>query len=146
MIITLDEHRRELGNRRTGPRIRARAERQLRECFWHGKPYTKVIIMVGLPGAGKSTWAQAHDDDHTVIYDTCNSTVSARARIKLQAGAPRTEMVWIDTPVTECLIRNEDRLKANRVPEHIIRWMARTMEPPGFHEAHKVTRVPGFSH
>lgn len=143
MIITLDDYRRELGNKRTGPRIRARAERELRQCFYPGKPYTKVIIMVGLPASGKSTWAQAHDDDHTVIYDTCCVTAEYRSRVKLQAGAPRTEIVWVDTTLGECLRRNQDRLKANRVPENMIRWMASAFEPPGFHEAHSMIRVPG---
>ena len=53
----------------------------------------KVLMLSGLPGAGKSTWAAANDAPDTVIWDACSLTRPARravlSTIRLRTVAPR---------------------------------------------------------
>jgi predicted kinase len=94
----------------------------------------KVILLLGVPGSGKSTHARRADADDVVVFDGYFGVRARRARaleIARDAGVP-VEAVWIDTPLDECLARNDRRSPDRRVPYEVIRAMAAelTADPP----------------
>ena len=65
----------------------------------------------------------------TVIYDATN--IDRRARKSVMGNLPMVDRficVWIDTPVNECLKRNE--MRERHVPREVIERMNRKFEIP----------------
>lgn len=142
-----------------------------------------LYVPVGIPGSGKSTWAQkqampVHSSDQvrrdfeaqgitdydnamvfakvregvaadlaageSCIYDATNLTEWERKdRISQCPGNVRKVAVMFDTPIEVCMERNSKREGPARVPDDIIRSMAKKFEPitdkEGFDD---VIRVP----
>ena len=135
-----------------------------------------VIMTVGLPGSGKSTWARRYAAEHgfvihssdgvreriygdesvvgdfdevfgilyedvdrslsegrDVIIDNTGLTLRAREVVKTYHDRGfRTVAVVFDTPLGTCLRRNASRDR--KVPEDVIRGMARRMREPSIDE------------
>lgn len=106
----------------------------------------RLVLMVGVPGAGKSTWLAAHGEHGAVYFDATLCGDRARAEFVTLArsmGKP-VEVVWLDTPLAVCLARNAARTPDRRVPEAEVRKMADKLRrfPPHAREGFvRVTRV-----
>lgn len=155
------------------------------------KPEPQLILLIGLPGSGKSTWAQAlqqfsqqqpdapailvstdriratYFGDEAIqgswpivwrvveqqfqqavqliqsgkscytIYDATNAARKQRrlvVQLAHQVGFQTVTGIWIDTPLTLCLTRNQHRDRT--VPEAIILKMQRQLwgAPPNLDE------------
>lgn len=113
----------------TPPRVEA-AHRTCREEFLQAlqdpeKIPARVILLVGAPGSGKSTWANALPDENALIFDaTLNSWPSRKILIE---GARKegfvVEVVTFLTPLSLCLKRNAARSEDRRVPTTVIENM-----------------------
>ena len=143
MIVTLDTHRREMADKRKAPQIRTQAIERIRYSLAHDPAIAELVLVVGLPGAGKSTWAAANDRRDRVIYDACNLTPDRRARVIIAAGSMThtIHMIHIETPLDLCMRRNRDRPFG--VPPDLLAWMARTLIPPTPEEADRITVIRG---
>ncbi len=97
-------------------------------------PGTKVYLMVGAQGSGKSTWARnlARDEPDAIIFDAI--LVRHRERSPIVAAAEARGLpvvaVWFRTPLELCLARNAARPADEVVPEAAVRNVFAAIEPP----------------
>lgn len=90
--------------------------------------FKRAVIMVGLPGSGKSTTAKTIDDEDTLILDSTMTVKSRRekfARVAIANGTPVC-YVFLDTDKETC----KERQKGRRfpVPLEAIERMAKQLE------------------
>jgi len=120
-------------------------ERRVREMLMDPR-YTRLVLLVGVPGAGKSTWLRTGEARDAIYVDATFAIKTHRAPFILlaqQAGKP-AEAVFLDTPFEECARRNALRSPDRMVPEITMeRFRAQLHgEPPTLEEGFaKVTRV-----
>lgn len=93
-----------------------------------------AVVLVGPPGAGKSTWLAANRRPSAVYFDatmTWPPTREQAIRIAREAGRV-VELVVFKTPLEVCLQRNATRPVGRRVPEsQVIRqWHELRDKPP----------------
>lgn len=109
-----------------------------------------VAIMIGIPGAGKSTWAQAHDREGLVIFDACWSHRGRRAAVarQIRSASKRAIAVWIRTPLDLCRDRNDGRPPWRRVPDAALSraYLALRECPPVMAEGWSRVLVQDVSH
>jgi predicted kinase len=111
----------------TSDRVKAAWDRS-REAFaghlaW-GNP-SKVVLLMGVPAAGKSTWLAEHERAGVLYFDaTLDLPWKREPWIKqaTEAGVP-VEIVWLDTPLEVCIERNATRSEDRRVPVEVLRAM-----------------------
>lgn len=121
MIIESDQHLYESGHYYWTPERAvaawSRCFQQLTRALTSGK-YRLLMLLIGIPGSGKSTYAGTHDSPDIIIFDgtfvdaTRRSRVTAAARA---AGLPAIA-VWLDTNFNTCLQRNQQRPPDRQVP------------------------------
>lgn len=110
----------------TVPEAFAEAARQLRAHLADPAVRT-VIVLVGIPGAGKTTWCAAQPpDDSTVVYDVVNADPKRRAALarRISAAGKVPVAVHLVTPLSLALVRNAERPPWRRVPEAFVRQAA----------------------
>lgn len=86
----------------------------------------KVILLVGIPGVGKSTWVSQQPDDPSVIYfDATFIKPEWRAPIikVCQDWGIGVEAVWIKAPPSICRERNQSRPPDRKIPDPILTSM-----------------------
>lgn len=139
MIVTLDNFRTEIADKKRAAQIRRRALSLLH--FWTSQDpkLESLVVLCGLPGAGKSTWAKQNDRDSLLIYDACNLTSESRLAALQTAAHLTTHIVFLQTPYDVCVTRNFDRRDA--VPSGLMRWMCSALVPPTEAEADRVSIV-----
>ncbi len=103
---------------------------------------TRVFVLVGPQGAGKSTWARsrAAADADAIFFDAILVKRSEREPILAAARAHSVGAVavWFRTPLDVCIARNASRPEDELVPEQAIRNVFAAVEPPSTAE--------GFEH
>jgi len=110
--------------------------------------FKKLVLLIGIPASGKSTWLKSHQEPDAVYIDA--TFVKARDRKKpiqiAKATGKRVEAVILDTPIAVCLDRNQCRTPDREVPEDVVINMAvsLTQEMPTAAEGFdKIIKVHG---
>lgn len=101
-------------------------------------PSTKVYLLVGPQGSGKSTWARSRSAQHSpdIYFDAILVKRSERARV-LEIVRPfgiSAVAVWFQTSLPNCLARNALRPNDEVVSEQGIRNVFAALEPPSIEE------------
>jgi predicted kinase len=114
---------------------RAAARRALFD-FPH-KP-DKLVLLMGVPASGKTTWLRKHEDERCLYIDaTFDLPWKRKPWIEMarEAGVPIT-LVYFQTPLAVCLDRNSKRSSDRMVPELVVRAMWDKMQgsPPVLEE------------
>jgi predicted kinase len=101
-------------------------------------PATKVYVLVGPQGSGKSTWARSRHraEPDAIFFDAILVKRSERRPILTAAHARsvRAIAVWFTAPLEVCLARNAARPEDELVPERAIRNVHAAVEPPDLDE------------
>ena len=118
------------------PRVKeawASANAKLKGLLASGK-YDQLVLMVGVPASGKSTWLKSHQVSSAIYFDA--TFTSARIRKLYIDMAKEAGMsvvaVFMQTPLAVCLDRNSCRTVDRRVPEDTMTNMSITLagDPP----------------
>ena len=108
--------------------------------------FDQVIMLVGIPGSGKSTYAKAADRESVIVLDSTFVEPERRwqvLQIARQYGVP-VMAVWMDTEWDVCVARNAGRPEDRRVPVEVMQGMyqrlfdERPREEEGFGEVRRV--------
>ena len=114
--------------------------------------FEQVIMLVGIPGSGKSTYARAADRENVVVLDSTFVEPERRWQILQMARQYNVPVmaVWMDTEWDVCVQRNAKRPEDRRVPVEVMQAMyqrlfdERPREEEGFGEVRRVyTRRSG---
>jgi putative nucleotidyltransferase with HDIG domain len=127
--------------------------------------YTRceMVLMAGLPGAGKDAWLAASYRGPVVAANELQ-VAREQAKVRLEAGEnfawnainiarelrahaielaaayqARLKIVWVEAPRTELWERN--RMRPNPISERVIESMLDRWETPDLCEAHEVQRI-----
>lgn len=105
----------------------AACARALRDEVLPDPAIRAVWVLIGVPGAGKTTWVGSQPDDPAVaVYDVVNADRGRRAKLaqRIRAAGKDAVAVHVRTPLSLCLLRQEQRPVWRRVPEAFIRRTA----------------------
>ena len=114
--------------------------------------FEQVIMMIGIPGSGKSSYARAADRENVVVLDSTFVEPERRWQILQMAKQYNVPVmaVWMDTEWDVCVARNAERPEDRRVPVEVMQGMyqrlfdERPREEEGFGEVRRVyTRRSG---
>lgn len=150
MIISSDHHHRAANGSyefspETAKAVWRVTERRVRELL---PDYESLVLVIGLPGSGKSTWLVDHAKDDRLYVDATFAKAEWRKPF-IQAAREANKpviAVWVDTPLEDCLAQNAERDPDRRVSEERYDgWWADLMETPpsiteGFDAAWRITQ------
>lgn len=119
--------------------------RRLEELLQSGD-YRRLILLIGVPGSGKSTWAGRHDTADVILFDGVFAQPVRRKEALAMAAryGVQVEAICLDTDLAECLLRNSRRSPDRKVPEETIRQMHESLHAnfpscaEGFVNIHRV--------
>jgi hypothetical protein len=124
-----------------------RAYADLEAALLAASPSAKLFVVVGVQGAGKTTWIRSEAEQlgpTAYFFDAALPRAVHRARalgISKAAGVPAVA-VWVRASLETALERNELRRIDHRVPEGAVRSVHSIMEAPstteGFDEVREV--------
>lgn len=101
----------------------------------------KLVLMVGLPGAGKTTWLQDRNGEGIVYFDATLTRREDREALVARAHqvGVEVEAVVLLTPLAECIRRNGQRPADRQVPWDSLSRMADQLK------ANPVSTSEGFA-
>lgn len=111
-----------------------------RECV--GRRAT-MVVLVGMPRSGKSTWARAHDADTLAIFDSAGINEERREPLVQMArdGGVEVHAVFVRTSYEVCSVRNRARTRGP-LPEEVMQRMWERLTNPQLSEGFEtVTRI-----
>ena len=115
-----------------------RCYKALDEALRAATPNTRVYVMVGPQGSGKSTWVRANAPGlrDAIVFDAILVKRSERETVLVPAYKHRVRAVavWMRTPLDLCISRNAARPEDEVVPEQAIRNVFAAVEPPSLDE------------
>jgi predicted kinase len=101
-------------------------------------PTSKVFVLIGPQGAGKSSWARscAAENPSTIIFDAILVKREERAPIlhAVNEQSGTAVAVWFQTPLDICIARNAARPVDERVPEQAILNVYAALQAPSADE------------
>ena len=103
---------------------------------------SKVVLMVGIPASGKTTWLRKNSEPGVVYFDATFKDARARRPILdvvRRYGLP-VEAVVMATPLDEAIRRNNTRTPDRKVPEDTLHRQYRDLTQGGM-----PSRNEGFS-
>ena len=108
-----------------------------------GGGVSKVVLMVGIPASGKTTWLSRHSEPGVLYFDATFKDQRARKPIIdiAQKYAVPVEAVVMATPLDEAARRNNTRSPDRRVPDEVLGRMYNDLTGRGF-----PTRQEGLQH
>lgn len=99
---------------------------------------SRLYLLIGAQGAGKSTWAKSMllVEPSAVIFDAILVQRCERASLIQVAKKHEVDVVatWFTTSLEDCLARNQLRPDDEIVPENAIRNVFKTLQPPRLSE------------
>ena len=116
-----------------------RAYSDLEDALRSAPPDARLFVVVGIQGAGKTTWVQQNADalgTGAFFFDAALPRAVHRARVVSIAkacGVPAVA-VWVQAPLEVALARNQQRRADHHVPDAAIRSVHSMMEPPSISE------------
>ncbi len=98
--------------------------------------YSKVVLLCGIPGAGKSTWSSANDGGDLLLFDATLLRIRDRNQIKKWFGEwkGQCECVFLNTPFDICVERNNLRTADRRIPDETMFKMRDALVMPTVEE------------
>jgi len=111
-----------------------------------GGKYRLLMLLIGIPGSGKSTYASENDRPDIIVFDGTFVDATRRARVTGAARASGVPViaVWLDTNFEICVARNQRRPEDRRVPVESMNMMLRRLNasPPQIEEGFsKIYRI-----
>ena len=110
----------------------------LDEALRNADSSTKVYVLVGPQGAGKSTWAKSVTPTlpGSIVFDAILVKKAERQPILAAARSHSVEAVavWFKTPLEVCVSRNASRPADEVVPVQAVRNVHSAIEPPSLAE------------
>jgi len=99
---------------------------------------TKVYVLIGPQGSGKSTWARRKvlEEPRSILFDAILVKRSERSPILAKARERQLSVVavWFKTPLAVCLARNSARPVDEIAAEQGIRNVYAAVQPPSHSE------------
>ncbi len=108
------------------------AFKALAEAIQSGN-YTSITIMMGTPGAGKSTWLASNRQEGVIYFDACFATPKARREFMREVGNRLpVDVVYLTTPLEVAKTRNNTRTPDRRIGEEVLERMFANLQanPP----------------
>jgi len=95
---------------------------------------TKVVMMVGIPASGKSTWIRSNLEPGAIYFDATFTNHHSRSPIIAIAkrAGKLVEAVVMATPIRVCLDRNDCRSRDRKIPHESVQRMVKQLaeDPP----------------
>lgn len=125
-------------------KTRAAVEEAVEEAL---ETHDTLVLLIGLPGAGKSTWIAENRNvrEGEVVVDATFVKPEWRAPfidLARDAGVP-VEAVWFNLPVEVCQARNNERGLGRRVPDELYGPWSRILDTnsPSTDEGFRTVRI-----
>lgn len=104
--------------------------------------YLTLALVVGLPGAGKSTWLKENAQDGVLYFDAV--LTRRRLRTPLRKAAQEysipCDCIWVNSDVETCRRRNDLRQGDRRVSDEVFEDMLKYLlnSPPKMDEGYRI--------
>lgn len=111
----------------------------LERALQNASPTSRLFVVVGIQGAGKTTWIRENAvslGDAAYFFDAALPRTIHRARAVAIAKAAHipASAIWVQASLDSALARNQQRRHDHRVPELAIRNVHSIMEAPSVTE------------
>jgi len=114
----------------------------------NAKPSTKLYVVIGIQGSGKSTWVEhniLHFGSEAIFFDAALPARVHRRRVLelAQENGVSVIAVWMNTPLKVAIARNSARPPNKQVPELAVHRVFYMLERPekdeGFSQIFEIT-------
>jgi len=129
------------------------SEERVQAAWWQSKSvldqlvrtgrYNRVVMLVGLPASGKTSWLRANHEPDTIYFDATLTKARERATV-IQRAKDNNLEVWavvMDTPIAICIDRNLCRTTDRIVPVGAFERMQAQLAATPVTEAEGIDRI-----